>query len=404
MPAFEYRALNSHGRRRKGVLEADSPRQIRQMLRDQGLHPLEVRSVSERPAPDGRNVSRRSRLRADELALLTRHLATLINTGAPVAEALQTAARQARHQRIVRVLSGVRARVQEGHGMASGMADFPGVFDEIFRATIAAGEQTGRLATVLGRLADYTEAKHALNQRVQQALIYPSFLVVMSVAILGGLLGYVVPKIVQVFASMNQQLPWLTRALIASSSFLHHWGLVVVAVIGVGFWLLRHLLRRPVPRARWQRLLLRLPLLGGLIRGVETARFARTLCILASAGVPIVEALGVAAQVVNSLPMRQALKNAAGRVREGDGIATALERSHYFPPMAVYLIGSGEGGGNLEEMLERAALQQERETQAVIGTSLALFEPLMIVIMGCVVFAIVLAILLPIFQLDQLVK
>lgn len=404
MPAFEYRALDAQGRHRRGILEGDSARQIRQTLRDDGLHPLDVLPVTERASHGGPKRSRRNRLRADELALLTRQIATLITTGAPVAEALQTAAQQARHPRIARVLSGVRSRVIEGHGMAVGMADFPAVFDEIYRATVAAGEQTGRLDAVLGRLADYTEARHALNQRVQQALIYPSFLVIMSIAILAGLLGYVVPKIVQVFASMNQQLPLLTRALIASSDYIHQWGLVTAAAMGIGLWLLRRQLRRPAPRERVQRLLLHLPLVGGLIRGVETSRFARTLSILAAAGVPIVEALGISAEVVSSLPMRRALEVVAGRVREGDGVAAALERSGYFPPMAVYLIASGEGGGNLEEMLGRAAQQQEHEAQAVIGTALSLFEPLMIVVMGCVVFSIVLAILLPIFQLDQLVR
>ncbi|MEJ2060691.1 MAG: type II secretion system inner membrane protein GspF [Gammaproteobacteria bacterium] len=404
MPAFEYHALDAQGRNKKGVLEGDTPRQVRQLLRDGGLHPLDVQAVTERTPRKNTPWRRRQNLNANELALLTRQVATLLATGAPVAEALHTAARQARNPRIARVLHGVRSRVLEGHGMAVGMNDFPGVFNEIFRATVAAGEQSGHLDAVLGRLADYTEARHALNQRVQQALIYPSFLVVMSIAILAGLLGYVVPKIVQVFANMGQELPWLTRALISLSDLLRHWGLAIVVLLGVGIWLMRRALRNPVLRERWHRTLLRLPLLGGLIRGIETARFARTLSILAASGVPILESLTISAQVVGNLPMRNALQEVAGRVREGDGIAASLERSGYFPPMAVYLIASGEGGGNLEEMLERAAQQQERETSSIIGTALALFEPVMIVVMGLIVFVIVLAILLPIFQLDQLVK
>lgn len=403
MPAFEYRALDASGRNQKGVLEADTPRQVRQLLRDSGMHPLDVQTVNQGGSESAPRTRRRHRLRSDELALLTRQVATLLITGAPVAEALHTAARQARNPHIARVLHGVRSRVLEGHGMATGLADFPGVFNDIFRATVAAGEQSGHLGAVLGRLADYTEARHALNQRVQQALIYPSFLVIMSVVILAGLLGYVVPRIVQVFANMDQQLPLLTRSLIALSDFTRHWGLLALGLLGLTIWLLLRALRRPALRRRWHRLLLRLPLLGGLIRSVETARFARTLSILAVSGVPIVEALSISAQVVGNLPMREALQNTAARVREGDGIAAALEHSGYFPPMAVYLIASGESSGNLENMLERAAIQQENETQSVIGTALALFEPLMIVVMGLVVFTIVLAILLPIFQLDQLV-
>ncbi len=403
MPAFEYSALDTHGQHQKGVLEGDNPRQIRQMLRESGLLPLEVSTVSDQGVGIKRS-RRHHHLHADELALLTRQIATLLATGAPVAEALHTAARQARNPRIARVLHGVRARVVEGHGMAVGMHDFPGVFNEIFRATVGAGEQTGRLDRVLSRLADYTEARHALNQRVQQALIYPSFLITMSIAILAGLLGYVVPKIVQVFANMNQQLPLLTRLLISLSDFLRDWWWLLLALLITVIWLIRRALRQPALRERWHRLLLRMPLIGNLIRGIETARFARTLSILAGSGVPILDALSISAEVLGNLPMRHALQEVAERVRGGDGIASSLERSGYFPPMAVYLIASGEGGGNLEDMLERAAQQQERETQSVIGTALALFEPLMIVVMGMVVFIIVLAILMPIFQLDQLVK
>jgi len=401
MPAFEYRALDGNGQRVQGVLEGDTARQIRQLLRDGGMHPLDVAPVVDNLRPGRRS---RHRLSAAELALLTRQIATLLATGAPVADALDTAARQARAPRIARVLHGVRSRVVEGHGMAHGMADFPGVFDEIFRATVAAGEQTGRLHTVLARLADYTEARHALQQRVRQALIYPGFLVSMSVLILAGLVGFVVPKIVQVFATMHQQLPWLTRALIGFSGFLRSWWWLLALLIVALVWAGRQALRQSAVRMRWHRFLLRLPLIGRLIRGVETARFARTLSILVASGVPILEALRIAAGIVSSLPLREALEEAANRVREGDGIAVALERSRQFPPMAVYLIASGEGGGNLEDMLERAATQQERETQSIIGTALALFEPAMIVTMGLLVFLIVLAILMPIFQLDQLVK
>ena len=402
MPAYEYVALDPQGHRRKGVLEADTARQIRQVLRDGGLLPLEVEAVEERGSGPRRR--RRTRLRADELALLTRQIATLLATGAPLADALQTAARQARHPRIARVLHGVRARVVEGQGMAVGMADFPGVFDEVFRATVAAGEQSGRLDPVLARLADYTEARQVMQQRVQQALIYPGFLVSMSLIILAGLLGYVVPKIVQVFATMHAELPLLTRVLIATSGFLRHWGIALIIVLLAVAWLIRRALREDAVRVRWQRFVLRLPLIGRLVRGIETARFTRTLSILAASGVPLLEGLGIASQVIASLPMRHALEEVAARVREGSGVAAALDRSGYFPPMAVYLIASGEAGGHLEDMLWRAAEQQERETSATIGTALALFEPLTIVAMGLIVFSIVLAILLPIFQLDQLVK
>ncbi len=402
MPAFEYQALDAAGRRCRGMLEADSARQARQTLREQGLSPLQVEAVAE--GGTGGRGRRRTRLPADELALVTRQLATLLLTGAPLADALGTALRQARAPRVQRVLAGVRARVVEGRGMAAGMADFPAVFDDVFRATVAAGEQSGHLDTVLARLADYTESRQALQARVQQALIYPSVLVVMALAILAGLLGYVVPKIVQVFTTMHAQLPLLTRMLIAVSGFLRGWWpLLLAGVVALALGT-RALLRRPGPRAAWQRFVLRLPFFGRLTRGIETARFARTLSILTASGVPILEGLEIARQVVRSLPLRAALVAAAVRVREGSGIAAALERSGCFPPMAVYLIASGEGGGQLEAMLERAAQQQEREAQGLITTALALFEPMTIVAMGLMVFTIVLAILLPIFRLDQLVR
>ena len=403
MPAFEYVALDAAGKRQRGMLEGDTARQVRQSLRESGLSPLSVESVAEGLGSPTRG-RRRTRLPADELALFTRQLATLLITGAPLAEALGTALRQARKPRVQRVLSGVRARVVEGRGMAAGMADFPAVFDDVYRATVAAGEQSGKLDAVLARLADYTESRQALQQRVQQALIYPSFLVIMAVGILAGLLGYVVPKIVQVFTTMHAQLPLLTRVLIGISGFLRGWWpLLLIALIALVLGV-RALLRRPGPLQAWQRFLLRLPFFGRLVRGLETARFARTLSILTVSGVPILEGLGIAQQVVHSLPLRAALAEATVRVREGSGIAAALERSGYFPPMAVYLIASGEGGGQLEAMLERAAQQQEREAQGLISTALALFEPMTIVFMGLIVFTIVLAILLPIFRLDQLVQ
>ena len=403
MPAFEYLALDAAGKRQRGLLEGDTARQVRQALRESGLSPLSVEAVTEGAGAPARG-RRRTRLPADELALFTRQLATLLITGAPLAEALGTALRQTRKPRMQRVISGIRARVVEGRGMAVGMADFPAVFDDVFRATVAAGEQSGKLDAVLARLADYTESRQALQQRVQQALIYPSFLVIMAFGILAGLLVYVVPKIVQVFTTMHAQLPLLTRVLIGISGFLRGWWpLLLIALIALVLGV-RALLRRPGPLQAWQRFLLRLPFFGRLVRGLETARFARTLSILTASGVPILEGLGIAQQVVHSLPMRQALGEATVRVREGSGIAAALERSGYFPPMAVYLIASGEGGGQLEAMLERAAQQQEREAHGLIGTALALFESLTIVVMGMIVFTIVLAILLPIFRLDQLVR
>jgi general secretion pathway protein F len=302
------------------------------------------------------------------------------------------------------MILSVRSRVMEGHPLATGLGDFPHVFPELYRATVAAGEQSGHLDVVLERLADYTEKRQALRSKIQLALFYPAMLTLMALAVTTGLLTYVVPQVVQVFENIGQELPWLTRALIALSDFLRAYGIVLLlAIVGavVGF---NYSLKNSANLWRFHALLHGLPLIARLMRGLNTARFARTLSILAASGVPVLEALRISAQVLSSLPMRDAVEEAAARVREGSSLAGALEKSGYFPPMALHLIASGEASGKLESMLERAAENQERELETIISALMGLFEPLLILVMGGLVLIIVLAILLPIFDLNQLVK
>ncbi len=402
MPAFEYSALNARGRREKGVMEGDTPRQVRQLLRDEGLTPLDIQEVTRKRDRPGR-ARGFHRIGAADLALLTRHLATLIRAGAPLEEALANVARQSRKNSIKSVIMGVRSRVMEGHSLAGGMAEFPSAFPELYRATVDAGEESGHLEAVLDRLADYTEARQVTRQKVSTALFYPVLLTVMALLVLGGLLGYVVPQVVQVFENLGQQLPLLTRGLIHVSAAVRDYGLYgLAAVLAAGLGV-RQLLRRETARFKAHRLALALPVIGRLVRGLNSARFARTLSILSAAGVPILQALQISSRVVPNLPMRRAVEVVAHRVREGSLIHRALEQTGYFPPMTVYLIASGEATGQLQEMLERAAVQQERETDFTISTVLALFEPMLILTMGGVVLIIVLAILLPIFELNQLV-
>lgn len=404
MGAFEYSALDAGGKERSGVLEGDTPRQVRQRLREQGLVPLSVEEVVRREAAGTGPARSRRRISATDLALITRQLATLVRAGLPLEEAFHSVARQSEKPRIKSMLLAVRSRIMEGHDMATGLADFPHVFPELYRATVGAGEQSGYLDTVLERLADYTEVRQALHQRVQLALLYPVLLTIVAISVTIALLTYVVPQVVQVFANMNQQLPVLTRGLIALSDFLRAHGLLLLTVgsaLAVGVvWLLR----RPGPRRRFHRLQLRLPLLARLVRGFNTARFSRTLSILVAAGVPALEALRIAAQVISNVPMREAVEAAAARVREGASLHGALEASGLFPPMTINLIASGEASGDLEGMLERAAASQEREIETLVSALLGLFEPLLILVMGGLVLMIVVAILLPIFDLNQLVK
>ena len=404
MGAFEYSAYDARGRERKGVLEGDSPRQIRARLREQGLLPVSVEPVVEKEAARPGGFSLRRGISAADLALITRQLATLVRAGLPLDEATATVARQTAKPRLKRLILGVRSRIMEGHSMADGLREFPHVFPELYRSTVAAGEQSGHLDTVLERLADYTEARQQLHSRIQLALIYPTVLTVMAVAVVTGLLTWVVPKVVQVFEGLDQELPWVTRALIGVSDFLraNFWWLALLLVAGGAA--LAWVLRRPGPRFAFHRLLLRLPVVGGLVAGANTARFARTLSILVASGVPVLEALRIAGQVMENLPMREAALAAAHRVREGAGLAGSLEASGYFPPMVVNLIASGEVSGNLEQMLERAAVNQERELETTIARLMGLMEPALILGMGLVVLFIVLAILLPIFDLNQLVK
>lgn len=405
MPAFEYRALNPAGREQTGVIEGDTARQARQFLRDRGLVPLQIDSVAaDRSESRLRRPGRRQGLGATDLALITRQLATLVRSGTPLEDALATTAKQTNKAKVSRILMAVRARVNEGHTLESALGEFPAAFPQLYRATVAAGERSGHLDTVLERLADYTESRQEMQQRIGMALFYPIILTTIALLVAAGLLTYVVPQVVQVFDNLGQDLPWLTRALIALSSGLKAYGLVALIVIVAAAFAFERAMRNPGFKTQVHRRLLRLPLVAKLIRGMNTARFARTLSILNASGVPVLEALKISAEVIPNIPMRQAVMDAAANVREGASIQSSLEQSGYFPPMTLHLIASGETSGNLEEMLDRAATHQERELQTLIAAVMALFEPVLILFMGVLVLIIVLAILLPIFELNQLIQ
>jgi general secretion pathway protein F len=407
MGAFEYTAVDRGGRQHKGVLEGDTPRQVRQLLRDRGLLPTQVNEIMERQRRSAAGGKTRLGLRrgisAADLALVTRQLATLLRSGMPLEETLLAVGQQSEKPRLKSIILGVRSRVMEGHTLASGLGEFPQAFPEIYRATVAAGEQSGHLDPVLERLADYTESRQQLRQRISHALIYPVILVTLAIFIVSALLVYVVPKVVGVFENTGQELPGLTRAMIAGSDFLRDYGFVLLGVIALGLFIFSRLLRRLEFRRRWDRFLLRLPLIGRLTRGINTARFTRTLSILAGSGVPVLEALRISGDVVGNVPMREAIEETAVRVREGAPLGRSLGSSRLFPPMTMHLISSGEASGELENMLERAADNQEREVDGLVGAMLSILEPALILFMGVIVLAIVLAILLPIFQLNQLV-
>ncbi len=405
MAAFEYLALDPSGREKKGVLEGDTARQVRQQLRDKGWMPLDVEESSERES----STRRQSRIRirrgvsATDLALITRQLATLVRAGLPLEETLQAAAQQTEKSRLKSMLLAVRSRVMEGHTLATGLGDFSHVFPELYRTTVSAGEQSGHLDVVLERLADYTETRQQMQSKIQLALFYPALLTLVAIAVVIGLMTYVVPQVVQVFETIGQELPGLTRTLIAVSDVLRNYGILMLLGIGLAAAGIGWILRQEGPRRRFHSFLLRLPLIGRLERGINAGRFARTFSIVTASGVPVLEGLRIASEVMSNVPMREAVEDATRKVREGASIHAALEKSGYFPPMTVHLIASGEASGKLEEMLERAAVNQEREIETLIAAVMGLFEPLLILVMGALVLIIVLAILLPIFNLNQLV-
>lgn len=401
MAAFEYTVLDAKGKQKTGILEADTARQARQQLRDAGETPLEVAAVEDDSAKV-KTGSIRGRIKPADLAIVTRQLATLLESGAPLEEALQMAAQQSENKSVQRVMSAVRSKVTEGHSLASSFRGFPNSFPPLFLATVEAGEKSGHLDAILSRLADYTESRYEMQQKAATAMYYPIALIIMAIAIVSGLLGYVVPKVVQVFQDMGQALPLLTQIILKISDIVTTYGIFLLIAVVLFFMIAKKLLQFPSWRYRYDRFLLKVPLIKGLIRGNNTAGFARTLSILFSSGVPILDALAISAQVVQNLPMKQAVEEATIKVREGGSIAKSLEQSGYFPPMAVYMIASGENSGKLGSMLERAAQQQERETDSTLARLLALFEPVLIVTMGVIVLLIVLAILLPIFELPEL--
>lgn len=400
MEAFQYQALDADGRNVSGVVQADTARQARGQLRAQGLLPSQIEHVHARERA-GRAWARG--LSAGELSLVTRQMATLLESGLTMEQSLNALIEEAAEPLTREVLAGVKTEVTAGLSLAAAMAAYEKSFPDFYRALIDGGEQSGALPTVLQHLADYLDARQALRQKTSLALLYPILVTVVAISIVTGLLIYVVPQVVQVFAQSRQSLPLLTRALIALSDFLRAAWPYLLVIVGGAVFGARLLLRRPALRLRWHAFVLRLPWLGPLVRGINTSRFASTLAILVGGGVPLLAALDSGARVITNTVMSQAVERAIERVREGASLARALGETRAFPPLLVHLVASGETSGRLEQMLNRAAQLETRALERRLAVFLTLLEPLMILLMGGVVLMIVLAILLPIMELNQLV-
>lgn len=404
MAAFEYIALNEKGREQKGVLEADSQRQVRQILRERGMAPLAVKVTRETKADrQGWRGWFTPSLSVRELSLVTRQLATLIAAGLPVEECLLAVSKQTENERTESMLLAVRSKVMEGYSLANSLAEYPRAFPDLYRATVAAGESAGHLDLVLNRLAEYTESRHDSRQRIVQALVYPVILFALTILILAGLLGYVVPDIVKVFSDTGQDLPALTGFIIALSEFVQDWGFVVLGVIIALVIAIRQALTLPAVRLAYDRRLLHVPIIAKLSRGVNTSQFASTLSILSTSGVPLVDAMNISGKVLTNTWLKSKVGEATIKVSEGSSLSNALEQSGYFPPIMLHMIGSGESSGELDAMLGRVAVYMQQDVETLLGILLSLFGPLMLVFMGGAVFTIVMAILLPIINMNQLV-
>ncbi|MFA5959220.1 MAG: type II secretion system inner membrane protein GspF [Tatlockia sp.] len=398
MSAFQYQALTKSGSTQKGVIEADSSRHAREVLREKGLIPIQINALAKQTQR-----SRKNKLSAQDLSLFTRQLATLLAAGIPVEESLRGVSEQSEKDKVRSLIIGVRAKVLEGYGLAAAMGEFPAAFPELYRATVGAGEQTGRLDSVLEKLADYTESQQATRQKIQQALIYPSLMIVVSTAIISFLLAFVVPKIIEVFTSSGQALPIMTTLLINMGAFIKQYGLFLLLLfIGLFIAFKKSLTHRKV-REAWDRLILKFPVCCYLVKSINVARYIHTFSILFAAGVNVLETMRVSASLITNLAMRNAFDLATVRVREGSSIRHALKETGFLNPMAIHLIASGEKSGQIASMMEKAAAHMDNEVKRLIDTALTLLEPLVILFMGAVVLFIVLATLLPVFSMDQLV-
>lgn len=404
MAAFHYKAVDSAGRVVQGIAEADNLRQARQQLRETGLTILDAQAITQDSADATEKNWRFQRgISAAQLGLMTRQLATLLEAGLPLEQTLSALIEQSEDESVRRVLAGVRAEVLGGNSLAKAMERYSNVFPEIYLSLVRAGESSGNLVKVMLRLADYTESRHAMQQKIGLAFVYPAIVTLVALAVVSALLIYVVPQVVGVFQSSKQTLPLLTRMMMFTSELLQAiWPYLLIAITAAIFGA-RALLKQEELKYRWHLKLLSLPLIGRLLRGVNTARMASTLAILVGSGVPLLTALRAAAGVVGNLPMRRALDEASQKVREGVTLSRALASSGLFPPILVHLIASGESSGKLDSMLESAANQQEREVSSFVSLLTSLLEPVLILTMGAVVLVIVLAILMPIIEMNQMV-
>jgi general secretion pathway protein F len=403
MAAFEYQALDEAGRTRKGVIEADSARHARALLRDQALMPTKVNVTASQSTIKRSGVSFQRKLGHLDRVLFTRQLATLIGSSLPIEAALAAVAEQAEKQHVKGLIMAIRSKVLEGHSLAVSLSDHSSSFNALYRATVAAGEQSGFLDKVLENLADYEERQFSATRNVEMAMVYPAVLLSMAVLIISGLMVYIVPDMVNVIVDTGQELPWFTTVLIGITDLMaNYWWLLIIAV-ALSVLCIRWLLAQPRMRLRWDRMKFDMPLIQRITRSANAARYTNTLSILTRSGVPLVEAMHIASGVVSNQWLQRALTEATQRVSEGISLHISLGKVGQMPPMLLHMVAAGEQSGTLDAMLGRVADFQQSEVERVVSALVKLFEPLMLLLMGGVVLFIVMAILLPMLSMNQLV-
>ena len=406
MTAFRYEAADALGQTKKGVVNADSARAARADLRGQGLVPLTVDAISAQLDEAGQLKRHRfgDQLSTVELALFTRQMASLLEASLPLEQAFSALLEQAERPYVRDLIASIRSEVMGGASLSDALSHHPRDFADIYRALVSSGEQIGQLSRVLSRLADYIERRNSLVQKVRLAFTYPAIVTVVAFAIVIFLLTYVVPQIVSVFANTKQKLPILTIIMLAISDFVRNYGLILGAILVAAIFAWRRALRQPALKYRWHSWLLTAPLYGRFERSLNTARFASTLAITTGSGVPILRALQTSRDTLSNVAMRAQVEEATNMVREGVGLARALSTHKHFPPMLIHMIRAGEVTGELPAMLERAANAQEQDLERRALTIAGLLEPALILAMGVVVLLIVLAVLMPIIEINQLVR
>lgn len=402
MAVFEYQALDARGRRKKGTLESDSTRQARQKLKEKGLAPVEITLSQKRDKTKSESMSFKRGISATDLALITRQLSTLLQSGMPIEACLQAVAEQTEKVRIRNVVTSVRSHVTEGYTLGESLGEHSQIFDVLYRSMVAAGERSGHLGLILERLATYTEHRQKMQSKLLQALLYPIILVVVAFAVVTFLVSSVVPKLIEQFVHMGQKLPGSTQALMTISEFTQEWGILIAILAVILTIVFRTAMRSPRFAFKVHQRLLFFPLLGKVIKGLNTARFARTLAICSSSNIPILDGMMVARDVVTNLYMKQKVQEAAESVREGISLRKALQSTGLFPPMMLHMIASGEQSGELEKMLISAADNQDNQFESTVNIALGVFTPLLITLMAGVVLFIVMATLMPILEMNNL--